>query len=383
MTPNSATAFGRVIRHDKSCHHGSAALGWPLLVMNIAIIAITPRGAELARKLAASLPGAACFLPERFRQPDCSRYFTPPLKQFLPEIFQGYDGLICIMATGIVVRLLAPVLQGKAVDSAVVVVDEAGRFAISLLSGHLGGANRLAEQVANTLDGQAVVTTATDVNNLPAWDAVAGEAGLKIEPLTQIKLFNRLLLEGQAIVLVDPRQRLAGAYRDVPGVVCCNTFMEAETSGIAERVYVTHRLVPKDDESVELLLLRPRDLVLGIGCNRGTSADEINDAVMGVLENAALSSASVRSIATIVDKQDEVGLNEYARDKGLRVDYFSAAELNAMAVPSAPSLHALKAVGASGVCEPAALRATRSGHLLVRKQKCGNVTVAVAETFEP
>jgi cobalt-precorrin 5A hydrolase len=87
----------------------------------------------------------------------------------------------------------------------------------------------------------------------------------------------------------------------------------------------------------------------------------------------------VRSIATIVDKQDEVGLNEYARDKGLIVDYFSAEELNAMEVPSAPSLHALKAVGARGVCEPAALRAAQSDHLLVRKQKCGNVTVAVAE----
>jgi cobalt-precorrin 5A hydrolase len=347
--------------------------------MNTAVLAITPRGAELARKLAAALPVAACFLPERFRQSDHSVYFNQPLKQFLPDIFQNHDGLICIMATGIVVRLLAPVLQGKAVDPAVVVVDEAGRFAISLLSGHLGGANRLAEQVANALGGQAVITTATDVNNLPAWDAVAGEAGLTIEPLAQIKLFNRLLLEGQAIALVDPRQRIAGTYADVPGVACCSTFMEAEASGVAERVYVTHRLVPTDDESVELLLLRPRDLVLGIGCNRGTPANEIDDAVMGVLTNAALSSSSVHSIATIVDKQDEVGLNQYAQDKGLPVVYFSAAELNAMTVPSPPSPHALRAVGASGVCEPAALRAARSGHLLVRKQKCGNVTVAVAE----
>lgn len=351
--------------------------------MNTAIIAITPRGAELARKLAVSLPETTCHLPERFRLPDNGGYFSEPLKQYLPQIFQNHDGLICIMATGIVIRLLAPCLQGKAVDPAVVVVDEAGGFAISLLSGHLGGANRLAKQVANALGGQAVVTTATDVNNLPAWDAVAHEAGLKIEPLARIKLFNRLLLEGQAIVLVDPRQRIAGAYAEVPGVLCCNTIKEAETSGVAERVYVTHRLVPTDDEAVALLLLRPRDLVLGIGCNRGTPADEIDDAVVGVLERAALSSSSVRSIATIVDKRDETCLNEYARDKGLAIDYFTAEELNAMDVPSAPSPHALKAVGATGVCEPAALRAARAGLLLVRKQKCGNVTVAVAETSEP
>ena len=347
--------------------------------MNTAIVAITPRGAELARKLTASLPETTCFLPERFQQSDNVSYFTHPLKDLLREAFQTYDGLVCIMATGIVVRLLAPFLQGKAVDPAVVVVDETGRFAVSLLSGHLGGANRLAEQVAKAVGGQAVITTATDVNNLPAWDTAAGEAGLVIEPLEQIKLFNRLLLEGQAIVLVDPGQRLAGVYRDVPGVLCCSTFMDAETSGIAERIYVTHRLIPAGNASGELLLLRPRDLVLGLGCNRGTPASEIDDAVMRVLKNAALSSSSVRSIATIVDKQDEVGLNEYARDKGLIVDYFSAQELNAMEVPSAPSLHALKAVGARGVCEPAALRAAQSGHLLVRKQKCGNVTVAVAE----
>jgi len=347
--------------------------------MNTAIVAITPRGAELARKLTASLPGTTCFLPERFHHSDNVSYFTHPLKDLLREAFQTYDGLVCIMATGIVVRLLAPFLQGKAVDPAVVVVDETGRFAVSLLSGHLGGANRLAEQVAKAVGGQAVITTATDVNNLPAWDTAAVEAGLVIEPLEKIKLFNRLLLEGQAIVLVDPGQRLAGVYRDVPGVFCCSTFMDAETSGIAERIYVTHRLIPAGNASGELLLLRPRDLVLGLGCNRGTPASEIDDAVMRVLKNAALSSSSVRSIATIVDKQDEVGLNEYARDKGLIVDYFSAEELNAMEVPSAPSLHALKAVGARGVCEPAALRAAQSDHLLVRKQKCGNVTVAVAE----
>ena len=284
------------------------------------------------------------------------------------------------MATGIVVRLLALSLQGKAVDPAVVVVDEAGRFAISLLSGHLGGANRLAEQVAANLDGQAVVTTATDVNNLPAWDDVARENGLMVEPLEQIKLFNRRLLEGQEIALVDPRQRITGSYQEVPGVLCCNTFLEAETSGADACVYVTHRLIPTEGESVEILLLRPRDLVLGLGCNRGTAVAEIDAAVMHVLENASLSIASVRSIATIVDKHDEVGLSEYAHDKGFAVDCFSADELNAMDVPSAPSLHAVKAVGAKGVCEPAALRAAQPGHLLVRKQKCGNVTVAVAES---
>ena len=347
--------------------------------MTLAIIAITPRGAELARRLAGQLPAATVCLPERFRDDAGGRYFAEPLSAFLPEAFRHYDGLVCIMATGIVMRLLAPGLQGKAIDPAVVVVDEAGHFAISLLSGHLGGANDLAREIAAVLDGQAVITTATDVNGLPAWDVAARDAGLLIEPLSHVRLFNQALLEGRPIALVDPRQRIAARYADLPGVIRCATFLAAAESGIDAHVYVTHRLAPCV-EGKTVLLLRPRDLVLGVGCNRGTSAEEIAAVVREVLDRASLSTLSLRAIGTIEAKRDEEGLNEYARASGLALSYFTADQLNAVAVPSPPSRHALKAVGARGVCEPAALCAAQPGRLLVRKQKSGNVTLAVAET---
>ncbi len=348
--------------------------------MNPAIIAITPRGAALARRLAGQLPGAKVCLPERFRRNDGGGYFAIPLSAFLPQAFARHDALICIMATGIVMRLLAPCLKGKGVDPAVVVVDEAGQFAISLLSGHLGGANDLATEVAAALGGQAVITTATDVNNLPAWDASAREAGLWIEPLSHVRRFNQALLESRPIALVDPRQRLGGRYADLPDVTSCRTFLEAEETGIGAHVYVTHRVIPYVEGETDLLLLRPRDLVLGIGCNRGTPAQEIAAAVHQVMTRASLSMLSLRGIATIEDKRDEDGINEFACSNNLSVACFNADQLNAVVVPSAPSAHAMQAVGAQGVCEPAALCAALPGRLLVHKQKCGNVTVAVAET---
>lgn len=349
--------------------------------MKLAVIAITPRGAELARDLVSRLNDASLFLPEKYRRDDGGTYFAAAAAEVLPQLFARFEGVVCIMATGVVVRLLAPHLQGKEQDAAVVVVDEAGRFAISLLSGHLGGANQLAEEVADRLGGQAVVTTATDVNALPAWDEMARRAGLSVEPIAHIKSLNSLLLTGEPIALVDLQRRIADHYREVPGVLCFDSYLEAEEAGIDARVYVTHRQVPDWQQRPHLLLLRPKDLVVGIGCNRGTSVDEIDAAVTAVLERALLAPLSLMGVASIEDKQDEPGLLAFAERRGLPVRFFSADQLNHVEVPSPPSVHAIQAVGAKGVCEPAALLAVHPGRLLVRKQKSGNVTVAIAETI--
>jgi len=347
--------------------------------MNLAIVAITPGGADLARDLAESLPHAEVFLPERFRRDDARRYFAAPVAEVLPGLFAEADALVCIMATGIVVRVLAPHLRDKTVDPAVVVLDEAGSFAISLLSGHLGGANELARKVAGICGGQAVVTTATDVNGLPAWDEVARQEGLGVEPATNIRTLNSLLLRGESIALVDRQGRVASRYADVPGVSSAATFAAALQADVAGRVFVTHRLIPDLERQRDLLVLRPRDLVVGIGCNRGTGADEIGGAVEAVLGKAFLSPMSIGCLASIEAKRSEEGLIAYAHSRKLPTEFHPAAALNAVPVVSAPSAHALQAVGATGVCEPAALLSAAGGRLLVRKQKCGNVTVAVAE----
>lgn len=347
--------------------------------MNIAIVAITARGAELARRIGREAGSGEVWLPQRLRTDDGCRYFVEPVAQLLPRLFAEVDGLVCIMATGIVVRTLAPHLRGKAVDPAVVVMDEAGRFAISLLSGHLGGANELAGELAEMLGATAVVTTATDVNGLPAWDAVARRLGYGVEPVGRIKDLNSLLLRGETIALVDRPGQVAEAFAEVPGVQLHGTFAGALQSGAAGAVFVTHRLLPDLESRQNLLVLRPRVLVVGLGCNRGTPESEIHEAVAAVLEENFLAFSSVARLATIADKADEAGLLAFAGRYALPLDFHPAEALNAVPAPSAPSAHALAAVGAKGVCEPAALLAAGGGPLLVRKQKRGNVTVAVAE----
>ena len=351
--------------------------------MSLAICAITKGGAALARRLGTLLPEAEIWLPEKLRTADSCRYSTAGMATLLPQLFVRAHGLICIMATGIVVRSLAPQLQSKASDPAVVVLDEGGQFVISLLSGHLGGANALTRQVAALLGATPVITTATDVNGLCAWDEAARLAGLAVEPLERIRTLNSLLLQGEKIALVDPEGLIADKFASVPGIALVADFGAADKSGAAGRVFVTERLIPQLEQEENLLLLRPRCLVLGIGCNRHTSQEEIAQAVEDVLNHAGLALPAVGRIATITEKEEEAGLLAFAAELRLPLISYSREELNSVRGPSPPSAHALAAVGAFGVCEPAALLAAEGGPLLIPKQKCGQVTVAVARLSTP
>ncbi len=347
--------------------------------MKTIIIAITPGGAELARRIGQAMPEAQVYLPERVRREDGCGYFSEPLAELLPRLFSGGQALVCIMSIGIVARLLAPVLKGKDIDPAVVVLDEAGEYAIPLFSGHLGGANALARQLAGVVGGRAVITTATDVNGLPAWDEVARVNGLVVEPVANIRYLNSMLLNGEKIALVDRSDRIASCFEGIKGVFRCSTFSAAVRSGAAGQVFVTHRHIPEAEIRSDLLLLRPRDLVVGIGCNRGTSADEINEVVAAEFKRGFLSIKSIACLATIEAKSDEAGLLEFAAAMQLDIEFHSAASLNAVPAPAPDSHHALAAVGARGVCEPAAILSSGGGSLLVTKKKRGNVTFAVAE----
>ena len=148
--------------------------------MRIAVITITRGGARIGQVLCESSPGLQLHVSSRYADQAGDRYtcFEPnELKTLIASLWKKHDGLVLIMATGIVVRMIAPLLESKETDPAVVVMDDAGRFAIALLSGHLGGANELAERCAFAVRAQAVITTATDANNLPSFDLLAKEQG--------------------------------------------------------------------------------------------------------------------------------------------------------------------------------------------------------------
>jgi len=350
--------------------------------MRIAVIAITRRGAQLANKLYNSLGECDIFISERYAGAEngIAKKFAPSeLSQFITTAWKQYDGIVCIMATGIVVRMIAPLLSSKQTDPAIVVMDDAGRFSISLLSGHLGGANELAERCAFATGARAVVTTATDANNLPSFDLLAKEHNWIIDDISRIKTVNQLLLDNQEIAVVDPTGKTRSWFHGAGNLKFHDTFAGALESTASGFVFVTNRHIPPHKQSDSLLILRPRNLVLGIGCNRGTPADEIDDFVTTNLRRVFLSRKSVKIIASATAKADEAGLLCFAQQLGVDMVFYTSEELNNVSSPSAPSRHALQAIGAKGVAEPAAILASGGCDLIVQKIKSDAVTMAVAE----
>jgi cobalt-precorrin 5A hydrolase len=353
--------------------------------MRIAIIAITRGGASLGNKIRDGVDGTELFVSSRYvdqagKQTTC--FEAAELRGLIASLWKRYDGFILIMSTGIVVRMIAPLLESKAIDPAVVVMDDAGRFAISLLSGHLGGANELAGRCAAATGAQAVITTATDANQLPSFDMLAKNQGWGIDDISRIKFLNALLLDDKEIAVVDSTGQARGWLQDRGRVSYHDSLAAAQQSQAAGFLFVTNRCLPPDTCPENLLILRPRNLVLGIGCNRGTSADEIEAVVTHYFKELRLSLKSVCLVASVAAKRDEAGLIAFAERLGVSLRCFESSELNRVAFPSPPSEYALSAVGVAGVAEPAAILASGEGVLLLNKVKSGNVTLAIAQLKE-
>lgn len=334
--------------------------------MTTVIFYITNNSFELAKRLKGLYPDTAI---ERF---------SP---EAVKKIWEKSKNLIFIMATGIVVRTIAPLIKDKTTDPAVVVLDEKGKYAISLLSGHLGGANRLSREIAQFLGGHAVVTTSSDVNNLTAIDLWASEKGLAIE--------NRSLLPALSTRYIDTGA--LNIYLDnLPGdLPLPKGAIEVGDPGDADLIITNKKDLPLEDlqgESkgfIKPLYLRPKNLIIGIGCNSNTSEGELEASIRRVLEENNLSFLSVRAIATIDLKGNEPGLVSLAERYGFRIYTYTSSELNSVVMKIGgieKSDAVLKATGAYAVAEPAAIIASGYGRLLVPKQRIGNVTVAVAET---
>ena len=271
------------------------------------------------------------------------------------------------MACGIVVRTVAGLLRNKREDPAVVVLDEAGRFAVSLLSGHLGGANDLAREIAALLGAQPVITTASEVSGLPPLDLWAEENKLVLEP-------EELVPEVTARYIRDRKLRVFTDYPvRVPGL-----WERTERPEEADLVVSYRRF-----EALRgVLLARPRVLFLGLGFNRGTPAERIEEAVSGVLERHGLSLRAVKGVGTLEGKLSEPGFSAWISGKGFKVLGFSAEALSRAVEEYGLEISeaARASTGALAVAEPAALLgAGPGGRLIVSKEKTPEVTVAVAE----
>ena len=351
--------------------------------MNISVFALTKNGAELGERLCRRIDGAYLYLPVRFKG-SFNAAFLNDFRSQVGQAFGKSDGLIFIMASGIVVRSIAPFLKNKAEDPAVVVMDEKGRYVISLLSGHLGGANKLAKDIAKIIGAKPVITTATDVNNLPCIEDITERFNLAIDDFKKIKIVNSAIVNGRPVVFVDEDVKRREAIKGFVGswVQGFKFYKSAvQTRRIKPEVFVivSNHFSFSLQPSAFSLLLRPKNLVVGIGCDRGVKLKEVEGAYFSVLKKWDVSPLSVRNIASIDVKKNEIGLLKFAKKYNLKIDFYSKDKLVDMPLPSGFSKFVMGKVGVGGVCEPAALRSAGTKRIWIKKQKTGRVTIAVAK----
>ena len=335
----------------------------------IALWAVTPKGASLAEEIAKKLPKADLYFSKGLSPRRDDVYTFTRLKTALEHDFKLYPAHIFIMSTGIVVRMIAPLIRNKTKDPAVLVIDEKGLHVISLLSGHIGGANALAVKVAEWIHSDPVITTATDINRLPAVDALAVEKDLFIENPEAVKRVSMAMITGDPIHLHDPYGFLTDDLKELAPVPY------NPRADLHAGVYIDDKRIDLPDN---MLILRPPSLVAGIGCNRNTGFDEIRGFLMDVLARFDLSPKSLKSLASIDLKSDEPGLLALARDLDLPLRFFTKQELNSVETIQNPSTMVEKHIGVKSVCEAAAILGSNQGSLILPKQLTRNVTVAVA-----
>lgn len=347
--------------------------------MDLAIVTLTGAGLEVASRLAAGLGGVTVYT--RQSVPCCGwvRPVEGRLSEFLGQLWRRHDGMVLVMAAGIAVRCIAQHLESKYSDPAVVLVDDRGRYAVSLLSGHLGGANELAHKVAALLGGEAVITTASDLRGLPALDLLARDLGLRPVPAARLAAASGALVNGRRVGLWAEEQWLEPCRELAPGLPCFPLDSFEGPAGWDAGVLVTGRRLA--DPGPRWLFFRPAEIVAGVGCRRGVAEGRILAALGRALRAAGYSRWSLAALASIDLKAGEPGLLAAARRLGCRLYTYSPGEL-AVVIESRPDLAVsstvLAKIGVGGVCEPSALLASGGGELILRKQSHAGVTVALA-----
>ncbi len=395
-----------------------------------AVIAISRRGSALAHALTASLGGdTKLYVERRFHAGgDESVPFDLPVRPVLRRLFNEYQQLVLFMPVGAAVRLLASYLQDKKYDPAVVCVDDAGRFAVSLLSGHLGGADRLAEEVGQALGAAPVVTSASHVTGTLAVDLLGSEFGWRMEAEpAAITRASAAVVNGDPVGIFQeagepdwwppqrPLPKNITVYPSLESLLegpCVAALIVSDRQSPVSSAPASQGDAPAGKTTVHY---RPRSLVAGIGCRRGVVLDELEELLTGTFRRHNLALDSLGCIATADLKKSEPGIQELAEKFDVPLRCYTGAELNQVfgrrisleaegsgenssntvfqeggdqeATPGlrrpTPSPVAHRLLGLWGVSEPAALLASGADELLVPRVKTSRATIAVARMSFP
>lgn len=349
--------------------------------MKYAVISVSSEGAVLGASVKRMIPGEGTLYERKEAESGEEAVYFSRTFSLVKEIFSQYDGLLFIMASGIAVRAIAPYIVSKVSDPAVLVMDECGKHCISLLSGHLGGANAWAREVAAVIGADPVITTATDVHQRCAPDDMARELMMRVEPVHALKAVNSCIAEGKAFLwFLDPETEGASSIRErlqAKGI-CPRDIREMEDCCFDACAVITEKEYRVSKAHV---YLRPKNLYVGIGCKRGTPEEKIREAFREALQQAGAYEYQVVSLASVTLKADEEGLLDFAKHENRAIHFYTPEELRRVeekyALPSSEFVR--KTIGVGNICQTSALMESKMGKTILPKTRFTGVTVAIAE----
>lgn len=322
--------------------------------MKIAIWSVTRGAGRVAYRLGSEI-SADIYTLKKFEINN-----TLQIDNFTDELgkqFNRYDAHIFIMATGIVIRKIAPLIKSKDVDPAVVVIDEQERFVISLLSGHLGGANELASDLAQQFSLLPIITTSSDITGKIAIDTLSQKMNCEMENLEKAKNITSLIVDNKKVDILLPKNVTFGENGNSEGVV-----------------------ITSNKENIEVMRLYPKNLILGIGCRRGTLKEDILKAVDILMKKYNLSYKSIRKIATVDVKADEIGLIDASKELGHEPIIIDRSEILTVENNFKGSEFVKKQIGVTCVSEPCAyLASNKNGKFIEQKFIYNGITISIYE----
>ena len=348
---------------------------------NVSVLAITKNGVNIGGKLKELFPNWNIFAPSKLSNGNNSiTWYSEPTSDKIIELFKNSNALICLFSLGAVIRLIAPHLKDKKTDPAVIVIDDKMTFVISVLSGHIGGANELTQEISEKLNALPVITTAADVNKTIVVDLVGRQFGWKIDDETTVTKISAHMVNSEPIGVFQQTGNTKW-YKELPkNVTIYDNLEELKKSNSKAHLIISDAII--DDElAQESVIYRPQSLVIGIGLHWDTTKDTIREGIEDCLEKFNLSSKCIAKLVSIKKPEDVQGLIDLGKEMKIPVEYIDREELAEIITPN-PSSTVKAFEGTASVSEAAAIKVS-NGKLIVEKQKFPpNLTIAIARKVE-
>ena len=349
----------------------------------IAVLAITKNGIDMSLRIKEHFSDFEIFAPVKFSDNNGKiQWYDESTTQKIVDLFKSNDGIVCLFSLGAVIRLLAPHIKDKKTDPAVIVIDDNANFVISVLSGHLGGANELSNEIAEKMGSTPVITTAADVNKTIAVDLVGKEFGWKIDDDSNVTRISAFMVNKEKIGIfqnIGKKEWWKGKFPE--NITFFSNIEDLKASESKGYLIITNDQI--DDESVlkNSVVYRVPDLVVGIGLHWDTSKETILNGVNETLKKFELKQKQIARFVSIKKEKDVIGLIELGREMNIPIEYIDREELATITAPN-PSETVQAFEGTASVSEAAAIKSSK-GELIVEKQKFPpNLTIAIARTIQ-